>query len=484
MLFITWLSLAFLVDGLPKIRSYTDNGDGTVTDEVTGLMWEKNMVLAKWTGALAGAESARTGGYSDWRLPTLKELFSLILYSGSCHGDDSIELFIDSVFKQPLGDTSVEGGREIDAQTWSSSDFNGTTMGNAIEGSFGVNFVDGRVKAYPRNLYKYTRYVRGNEDYAVNWFKNNKDETISDKATGLMWSRKDSGVGMQWIDALEYAENAVLAGHRDWRLPTIKELNSIVDYTRYQGQAFINENYFKITRTTDPEGEDWYPYFWSSTTLLEGAGDLALYQTFGRALGLQNDTVMDAHGSGAVRGDPKSGDEEDYPSSTTGYQGDYQYVYNYVRIVRDINPVDKPDLTYPIVESDVSTCYNDFTTMNCPASGTDYFGQDASYAPVKYVASGPAAATTTNDGSETWSKTLIIIFGIVGFSVLAILGFCYCKGTKTNDQAVELEGREEEKDKLTVKDNMSEYDTSAVTDATTGETIMDSKQKPYNIALK
>jgi len=60
---------------------------------------------------------------------------------------------------------------------------------------------------------------------------------------------------MNWRGALDYAENYRIARYRDWRLPTIKELNSIVDYTKTQGEAFIDEDYFTITQTTDPAGD-------------------------------------------------------------------------------------------------------------------------------------------------------------------------------------------------------------------------------------
>jgi hypothetical protein len=64
---------------------FTDNGNGTVTDKLTGLMWSKNANLAAgtktWQEALDYVKTLSTGGYSDWRLPNRKELFSLIDHS-------------------------------------------------------------------------------------------------------------------------------------------------------------------------------------------------------------------------------------------------------------------------------------------------------------------------------------------------------------------------------------------------------------------
>ncbi len=78
---------------------------------------------------------------------------------------------------------------------------------------------------------KQVRAVRG-EIYGENNFVDNGDGTVSDLATGLMWAKADNGKGIEWVEALPYAEGATLAGHSDWRLPNVKELQSIVDYSR------------------------------------------------------------------------------------------------------------------------------------------------------------------------------------------------------------------------------------------------------------
>ena len=62
-------------------QSFTDNGDGTITDNVTGLMWQKTDAgEMTWENAVNSAASVTTGGYSDWRLPNPHELFSLFNY--------------------------------------------------------------------------------------------------------------------------------------------------------------------------------------------------------------------------------------------------------------------------------------------------------------------------------------------------------------------------------------------------------------------
>lgn len=339
---------AFYQTNEPK---YKDNGDGTVTDLNTGLMWQKTPDLESektYSEALDGAKSFRLGGYSDWRLPNIKELYSLMDFKGSMMYRPHVPFIDTHYFDFKYGDTS-KGAREIDAQYWTTTQFIGAKLrGQTLV--FGVNFADGRIKAYPmerdpRGVAKhFVRYVRGNPAYGINQFVDNKDGTISDLATGLMWTKNDSEKTFDWENALQWAQSVKTAGYSDWRLPNIKELQSLVDYTRApdaldpsrQGPAID-----PIFQTTDPEG-----WFWSSTTHLDGMpfGGAAAYIAFGRATGLMknNETgqreLLNVHGAGAQRSDPKNGD----PKSSKyvngrGPQGDVIRILNYVRAVRNIN---------------------------------------------------------------------------------------------------------------------------------------------------
>jgi hypothetical protein len=59
-----------------------DNGDGTVTDTNTGLMWQQDEAgTMTWTEALSYCENLQLANYADWRLPNRNELQSLIDYS-------------------------------------------------------------------------------------------------------------------------------------------------------------------------------------------------------------------------------------------------------------------------------------------------------------------------------------------------------------------------------------------------------------------
>ncbi|MCB2200460.1 DUF1566 domain-containing protein [bacterium] len=334
--------------------SYLDNGDGTISDLVTGLMWVQDRgEKISWDDAIAGASSCDVGGYDDWRMPTIKELYSLILFTG--YMGTSIETsqpFIDTdYFGFEYGDEN-QGERFIDCQDWTATENLDEVM-VGMDGVFGVNFADGRIKCYPKlrpeagsDNVLYARYVRGNPEYGNNDYTNNGEGTITDAATGLMWSAASSDDGLNWQEALAWVQQMngeVYLGYNDWRLPNIKELQSIADYSRAPGitNSPAIDPLFEVPEIEDNE----YPFYWSNTTHIDGPADIqyrgAAYISFGRALGWMemppesgNYQLLDVHGAGAQRSDPKAGNPDDYPYGH-GPQGDVIRIYNYVRLVRD-----------------------------------------------------------------------------------------------------------------------------------------------------
>jgi len=314
--------------------SYKDNGDGTITDLTTGLMWGKNpSERMLWGDIAAYVKNCDTGGYRDWRLPSIKELLSLAVFNGDARkaipyintNYFGFEYPVDEkYFRNPLAD-DPNGNRMIDAQYISSNEYVGTIMWGD-EGVFGFNFADGHIKCYPKYRGRrgapkfYVLPVRGNNNYGKNKFVDNGDGTITDLATGLMWQKADDGIARNWEDALSYAENLELAVYDDWYLPDVKELHSIVDYTR--NEPAVNP----VLHTTDKGG-----WFWTSTSYLDRP-ELALYIAFGKAVDFRG---MDTHGSGATRGDFKSGNPSNYPRGL-GPQRDEVRIKNYVRCVRKL----------------------------------------------------------------------------------------------------------------------------------------------------
>ncbi len=326
--------------------AFQDNGDGTVTDLRTGLMWQKSFAWdVAWEQAVAEAASFDLAGYTDWRLPTIKELYSLIQFSGFCAPDSSISIpFID----RDVFDFAYGHPRFIDHQEWSSTSYVGSVFGGD-PAAFGVNFADGRIKGYPKTMAGEVRYVRGGDGYGINVHEDNSDGTITDTTTGLVWAKEDSGVALDWESALAWARerNAEgYLGHDDWRIPNAKELQSIVDYTRAPDVTGTPacDPLFDCTPIVNEGGAADYPYFWASTTHEDGPPEMrgakSVYVAFGRALGWMEVppqsghwVLMDVHGAGAQRSDFKAGDPSDFPHGH-GPQGDVVRIENFVRLVR------------------------------------------------------------------------------------------------------------------------------------------------------
>ena len=321
--------------------NYTLSSDGkTVKDEVTGLTWQKTYDSGTYYWAsiqtvVDNLNNQNYGGFNDWRVPTIQELYSL--------WDASVGWpYIDTDYFDIIYSNEQELSHAI---FWSSDKYTGV-MGNisangetpGAELAFGVNFGTGHIKSYsikvgPKHQ---VRCVRGNLSYGVNLFQNNNDGTISDLATGLMWQQNDNGSGIDWEDALAYAQtqnNANYLGHNDWRLPNAKELQSLVDYKRSPyatntanvGPA-IN-TLFSCTSILNDGGKADYPYYWTSTSAMSmanGSYPSAWYVAFGQA---EDGNGENLHGAGAVR----------FDSKTVGTGIGEERVLNYVRLVRNIN---------------------------------------------------------------------------------------------------------------------------------------------------
>ena len=328
-----------------------------MTDLNTGLIWQQFLFEDKLTyeDAVAAADTFSLNGNDDWRLPSIKELYSLIDFRGNTGvtAEESTPFIDTTYFEFRYGNISA-GERFIDAQYVSSTEYVGTTM-NGDSTVFGVNFADGRIKGYgltmPGGFEKLfeVRFVRGNTYYGINNFVDNGDGTITDNSTALIWSKSDNGSGLNWEEALDWVyqknqENYL--GHNDWRLPNAKELQSIVDYSRspQTTNSAAIDSLFEVTTIFDEGGEINYPFYWTNTTHADGPPDhqyiKAVYVAFGEALGFMeippnsgNYVLMDVHGAGAQRSDPKQGDPNNYPHGF-GPQGDVIRIYNFVRPVR------------------------------------------------------------------------------------------------------------------------------------------------------
>ena len=364
--------------------SYTLSADGlTVYDNNTKLTWQKSADTdgdgdidaddkLSHSNAQAYADDLNTknyGGYNDWRLPSIKELYSLIDFDGTDPNPEStssaglIPYINTDYFDFEYGDTSA-GERIIDAQYATSTLYVSSTGNDGGGTMFGVNFADGRIKGYGLKLFGsdktfFVICVRSDANYGQNSFSDNGDDTISDNATGLMWSQGDSEKGLNWQEALAWVQtknSTSYLGYNDWRLPNAKELQSIVDYSRSPDttNSAAIDPLFNCTSVTNEAEQSDFPYYWTGTTHISsnGMGSTGVYIAFGRGMGYMNSTWVDVHGAGCQRSDPKTGDPDDYPYGR-GPQGDAIHIYNYVRLVRDAGTVEySPEIQ--VIENSVN----------------------------------------------------------------------------------------------------------------------------------
>ena len=241
-------------------------------------------------------------------------------------------------------------------QTWSSTSRPDSENLNTDTKYF-YNFLDAHIKsqsATREDATLFYRCVRGAS--LENDFQDNGDETVTDQASGLMWQKANGenqdGYQFDWRNALNYCEELSLAGHDDWRLPDVKELHSIVDYTPpdWSGTKMVldtdvfdfnlpaGKNLNTPPNTSPPDGNSVAPYFWTSTTHGDSTR-FAAYVCFGPCwavdeMGHNNDV----HGPGAQRGDFKDDERGDIwdhlETDSVGDQKDAVQIYNFVRCVR------------------------------------------------------------------------------------------------------------------------------------------------------
>ena len=232
-------------DHICNPHSYADFGNGVIKDTVTGLMWQQATAPGisdgtyTWQQAVAYCDNLTLGGYDDWRLPTIQEL-SMLVDSGVSLSSPTVSPTIDATF---FPDTRT------DVYYWTSTAFAGNS-GQAWTVDFFFGLVD-----YDNNKTTNSyavRAVRGVQ--STNNFIDNGDGTITDKGSGLVWEKSTGTRSYTWAKAKAYCDTLTLGGKSDWRLPTRNELQSIVDYTRYN--PAINRVYFPDTASSE---------YWSST---------------------------------------------------------------------------------------------------------------------------------------------------------------------------------------------------------------------------
>ncbi|MFA5117506.1 MAG: DUF1566 domain-containing protein [Candidatus Omnitrophota bacterium] len=356
------MSFTKLKDRAKVISDSCDWEDGLrmVRDNNTGLIWEvkspkKNDInycedRYSWKDAagrfIKELNKKKYGGFSDWRLPNKDELRSIIDYG----------------LTNPAVDTSYFPNTKSDLY-WTAVTYN-------MQKPFvwGIFFGLGSGICYAPSSERYARAVRGgnNKDFGravVSRFKDNSDGTITDTLTGLQWQKAENE-RMDWYSALGACKQMRLAGHADWRLPNIKELNTILNLDYTNGW--------------------WY------------------YKDFFPAEGLKPPLL--------------------HYFSSTPYEGIYVWVTNFCfgydgyyasknakLLFRAVRTIDAPqvkamvDFRFP--DSGQLKCYDDLgAIINAPKKGGRYFGQDGTYSINPLSFTKLASGGKELDGKATWEK--------------------------------------------------------------------------------
>ena len=230
--------------------------------------------------------TANYGGHNDWRMPTAKELATIADSSG----------FNPSI-------NTVYFPNTVASYYWSS-----TPLADGTNYAWNVYFYGGYVDFNDKTNYGYVRAVRSGQSRSLDNLVINGDGTVvTDTNTGLMWQQATAPGTYTWQQALAYCDNLTLAGHSDWRLPTWKELQSIVDYSVYNpsiGAAFFTNtvvpNYWSSTTYADSTGGAWYVYFnYGSISLNNKTGNYSVRAVRSGQSGSFGNLVISKTGTGS-----------------------------------------------------------------------------------------------------------------------------------------------------------------------------------------
>ncbi len=223
----------------------------TMKDSVTSLVWQLNpdKVAKSQAEAVTYCDDLTLGGQSDWRLPTRLEYVSVL--------DEGFGSGFAMPPSVPVDSTGT---------FWTAS-ATGTTAGVffAIDDAAGVwNVATGTSAAL-------ARCVRGTTPSGTLTVGT---DVVTDSMTKLVWQSTElESLARNWQEALDYCETLSHAGKEDWRLPSIKELATLVDEAATVAPVIAADF-----------GASPAPAYWSSTPARSFGGErfaIALETAFG-----------------------------------------------------------------------------------------------------------------------------------------------------------------------------------------------------------
>ena len=210
--------------------------NGVTLDKVTGLEWQQEYSSSDFTypSARINCLALELDGKTDWRLPAVKELLSIVNFGTS---------------NPAINDAGFPATEPL--LYWATTDIN--TNANK---RWGVGFGLGSSESADETSSHKARCVRSTgSNSLVQLFKDTGYGSVTDLANGLIWQQQDDNVQRNHSDAMTYCQNLVLTGSNNWRLPEVKELVSIVDFRAYI--PVIDEQLFPATNSA---------FYWTATS--------------------------------------------------------------------------------------------------------------------------------------------------------------------------------------------------------------------------
>ena len=241
-----------------------------IRDNVTGLVWEiktasgihsfNEKVTWQNRGGLANATNSEgLCGITSWRVPSLTELLT-IANNGRQNPANDVPRFPNSKSQSYWTDDAISG---VATNAWTVNFFSGIGNSKAKTQTFQVRLV---ASDYAATRFEGARFV------------DNADGTLIDLVTGLMWKRCPEGLtgdgcaegavsNKVWGVAMKTARDSTFAGYDDWRLPNLKEIQTLVDVSKnnpaQDTTVFPNPtnvlNYWtsSLTKKPDPLTQSW-----------------------------------------------------------------------------------------------------------------------------------------------------------------------------------------------------------------------------------
>lgn len=235
---------------LPNIQRHTVlmvGVDEVVRDDVTGLVWQRYAPDQRftWRDASAYCAALRLAGgsasASNWRLPSRIELVSLLDLSRT---DPSIDL---EAFQGTPGEWFWTSSRQSDdpSRSWFAYFYFGYPDTDPQDNAYAARCV----RETPGPPHDGPRYDLQNE-------------VVKDLATKLTWQRAIPADGATHAAAAQYCADSTVGGWDDWRLPSLQEMETIVDEGRSNPAAD------PVVFPQTPAAGFWTATLWAGTPVL------------------------------------------------------------------------------------------------------------------------------------------------------------------------------------------------------------------------